>query len=335
MGKHVIFLMVLWISLGVFAQNEEAYKFKLDYDVPESPAFAVLDANPTTVMRGSAAKELVVNLANNFISNAAQETGVAIDFNPYFVFGGRLQNIEEYRESPIKRLLANAQISFASIASDEFPDDNLISVGLRITLFDSFDLLKDTQLGEDISAALSKMDDPSPPGVTEEQYKLVKLQGLKDAYDKAKERLKNKKGGAFSIGAALAQRARGGILSADSLATYRNQAWMSGQYSFGNGTNLLGLAMYRNTKLIDDSNVDEVLLGLGLRHLGNAVNIGGEVVYASEKKYIEINGNIETRLFDNVLLAISIGNGSEDGMNENNRLLVKPTLKYNLSQSRK
>lgn len=329
--------MVFWVSLGVFAQNEdeEAYKFKLDYDVPESPAFAVLDANPTKVMRGSAAKELVVNLANNFISNAAQETGVAMDFNPYFVFGGRLQSISEYRANYLKRVLANTSLSFASVATDQFPDDNLISVGLRITLFDAQDLLKDSNLGNQISIALSQMGNPPAPGTNQEQDKIVKLQGLKDAYDDAKKRVREKKGGALSIGVALAQRARGGVLSADSLSTYRNQVWMSGQYSFGNGTNLLGLAMYRNTKMSDNPTEDAALLGVGVRHIGKIVNVGGEVVYSSEKDYLEISGNIETRLFDNVLLAISIGNGSEDGMNENNRLLVKPTLKYNLSQSRK
>jgi len=334
MGKYGLLIIFLSITNNVFSQDE-AFKFKLDYDIPESPAFSIIDANPTTVMRGSAAKELAVNIANNFISNTKQESGVALDFNPYFIFGGRLKNISEYATNKfnLKRLLANTQMSFASVATEDFPEDNLVSGGIRITLFDNSDLLFDSQLGADISNALQNIGNPPPPGMTQDQYNLVSVQGLKDAYDKAEERVKTKKGGALSIGAAIANRAQGGYISSDSLIAYRNQVWMSGQYNFGKGTNLLGLAMLRNTTMTNEENVNEIMLGLGIRHLGKNINIGAEVIYSNEKDNLEINGNIELRYFKNILMAISIGSESENLTG--NKLIVKPTLRYNLSQPEK
>ena len=335
-------MIFVWLvcACSISAQDGEAYKFKLDYDVPESPALSIVDANPTTVMRGSAAKELAINIANNFITQQSQQTGVALDFNPYFAFGGRLKNVSVYREKYFARLLANTQLSFASTAVDQFPNDNLMSLGLRITLFDSADLLYDDQLGVDIGNALAAavsspdapVDDSMLPGNVDDQPRIVTVQSLADAYLQAQARVKNKKGGALSIGAATAQRALGGILSADSLVNYRSQVWMAGQYNFGNGTNLLCMGMYRNTQMEGDTSTSELILGAGIRSMGKVVNVGGELVYNSEKNYLEINGNVETKLFSNVLLIVSFGNGSGMLMNENNSLFVKPTLKYNLSQ---
>ena len=344
MVKHVITILLCAFVSNIFCQDTTsyAYKFKLDYDIPESPALSIVDANPATVMRGSAAKELAINVANNFITQQAQQTGVALDFNPFFAFGGRLKNLSEYKDKYFKRLLANTQLSFASTAIDMFPNDNLMSLGLRLTLFDAADILYDQKLGTDIQNALGgAVSNPDRPvfdsgdnGLDPGEPQLVTVSGLADAYLQAQARVKEKKGGALSIGVATAQRALGGILSSDSLVNYRSQAWMAGQYNFGNGTNLLCMAMYRNTQM-NDTSTDEIIVGAGIRSMGKVVNVGGEVVYSTERDYIEINGNVETKLFSNVLLIVSFGNGSGMMMNENNRLFVKPTLKYNISQPTK
>ena len=342
----IIYILILsfFLNTQTTAQNDSSkaangkgYQYKLDYDIPESPAFSILDANPTNVMRGSAAKEFVVNLASNFVSKKSQTTGAAVDFNPYFVFGGRLRNINDYHKSYLKKLLANTQLSMASIATDDFPNDNLMSAGVRITLFDDFDLLKDKKLGSDISEALIPTDDPSLPGGTRDETEplIIENEKLKYAYEMAKERLKKKKGGSMSLGAAIAKRAKSGIIHSDSLVNFRNQIWLSSQYSFGQGTNLMGMVMYRNTQLPTEK-MKEFVAGIGLRHLGDKVNIGGEILYSSEKKNLEIGANLETKLLDNVLFILSVSNGSSDMlMLENNRLMIKPTLKYNLSEIKK
>jgi len=338
MDKNGILAICMSFLIGignsqVTIPDSSAYQYKLDYDIPESPAFSILDANPSKIMRGSAAKEFALNVANNFISNNKQEAGIATDFNPYFVFGGRMANVDVYRNNYFKRMLANTQLSFASIRTDEFPEDNLFSGGIRITLIDAFDLLQDRRLGLDIDTALIPTNNPPNPGDPDNVYKeeIIEIQQLKQAYEKAKERIKDKRGGALSLGVATAQRAINGKLSADSLFNYRNQIWLSGQYNFGSGLNMMGLCMWRNTMIIS-GDVNELIVGLGLRYLGRKANFGGEIVYSDQKDYLEIGANIEVLVAKGVLLAVSVGNGSQDGDEENGRLFVKPTFKYNISE---
>ncbi len=241
MGRNgIVIIFILIIQGNAWAQSSSApaYHYKLDYDVPESPAFSIVDANPATVMRGSAAKEFALNIANNFVSNNKQESGIAADFNPFFVFGGRLKSINEYRgkENYLTRLAANTQLSFASTRTEAFANDNILSGGIKITLFDDFDLLKDEDLGRDIDRALIPEENPVQPVFGNEpdsiDSELVEIPSLIQAYENAKERIKDNNGGAVSIGAAIAQRSLNGNLSRDSIINYRNQIWLTGQYNF-------------------------------------------------------------------------------------------------------
>ncbi|RMA56785.1 hypothetical protein [Ulvibacter antarcticus] len=336
MGKYRIVstIVCLCMMFGfLVAQENAAHKYKLDYNIPESPAFAILDANPTVVTRGGAAQELVVNLANSFISSQEVDMGFAVDFNPYFVLGGRLENIKQYRENGIKRLLANTQFSFASTTVEAFPDDLVMSAGARITLFDSKDLLKNKELGKAIDDALMPDDDPDPFGQASDE--VVENPKLKKAYEKIKEEMRDKIGGAVSIGVATAGRFKNSDFKSDSLQGYRNQAWVSAEYSFGKGINMLALIMYRNNVLEKKTDINELKWGMGLRYLSAHVNIGGEVIYSSEKSDLDLGVNIEILIMKNLILYASIGNRSEIGEIEDNKIRVTPGLKWNLSEMKR
>lgn len=337
--KQIQIVLLTFLGISAFGQKCDtcAYKFKLDYDIPESPAFSVLDANPSKVMRGSAAKEFALNVANNFISNTRQESGIAADFNPYLISNARYKNINDYRRKDfsgfLKRALANSTLSFASIQTDQFPNDNLFSGGVRITLFDAADLLYDDTLGSDIDNELNAPDLVWGSNVVDTitTTHILNKERFAAAYASARERARNNRGGSLSIGAATSQRGLGGKISADSLMHFRSQVWLSGQYNFGKGLNLLGLAMNRNTSMTS-GNVNELLFGVGLRKMGKRVNGGLEVIYSNQKDYLEIGANIEVLLIKNILLVVNVGNASNDMSNVNNQLMIKPTLKYNISE---
>jgi len=332
MGKNVIIYLISILCISNYAVGQECdtcvYKFKLDYDIPESPAFSIIDANPSNVMRGSAAKEFALSVANNFIRNNRQETGIAADINPFLMLY-RFQNINEYLDNYGKRLLANTQLSFASIQSDIFPNDNLFSGGLRITLYDDFDLLQDTQLRKDIDNAL-KPENGIIPGTAQDSLPEVKNKKLDKAYEDAHKRIKgrDKKGFALSVGVASALRAHGGKIDADSLGHYRFQTWLSGQYNFGKGWNIMGMAMYRNTKMEIDDLIDFVG-GLGIRYISKRFGVGGEFMYSLENQF-EYGANLEYLLGKGILLGLRFGNDNEEI--NSNRWMLKPTIKYNLSQ---
>lgn len=336
--KIAILIFLFLCSIYAFAQNErdsiskEAYLFKLDYNVPESPAFSVLDANPTLVMRGNAAPELVIHLASNFISNNNVDPGLAVDFNPFFVFGGRLQSINEYREKPYKRILTNTQLSFATISSKDFPDDLLISGGLRVTLFDTKDMLFDKQLSNDIDMALSNNIPLPMPGVSTD--KVVNNPSLTDAYKNAKERYTNAKGGSVSIGYALALRAINNSFKTDSIVNYRQQAWVVGQYDFGKSKmSINSMLMFRQE---NGSSNDEngIISGIALRHYGKKIIITAEIIYDGLRDEIGFGGYIEAYVLPNISIYASLGKDNSE-FSSSNDYAFKPGIKWNLSESKK
>ena len=334
MEKYVSLICTFaWIFAYQISMTQEvpAYHFKLDYNVPESPAFSILDANPTKVMRGASAQELIVQIANNFISNSKQEPGVAADFNPYFAFGGRLKNVVEYRENYLKRLLANTQLSFATTASKTYPNDLLFGIGARVTLVDSRDLLKNKALGMAIDSALMPTTDPHPNQNIDE---ITKNERLGQAYDRIKTKMKNASGGALSIGWATAGRAEGSVFSADSLTGFRNQVWLSAEYGTKHGLNLLGLGMYRSNVFPDSSNIDELILGAGLRYMSSKVNIGGEFIYSSEHGKLDFGMNLEIQAIPKIILYASVNKETNVLNPDLERFVIKPGIRWNFSEQR-
>ena len=347
------------LSHGQVLNDSAAYHFKLDYNVPESPGFSILDANPTTVMRASAAQEVVVNIANTLLAGKNLEPGVAVDFNPYFIFGGRLENIKEYQEKPGKRFLANTQISLASTSMEEFPDDLFISSGVRFTLFDSKDQLYDDQLINEIGDALTPevfsveqitsiceasfamgqvasveecIGDLTTEQEAKGRYSTAYKDKVKKAYADSKERLRNRSGGALSLGYAMAGRAKGSAFEADSISTFRHQVWLSGQYDFGQGKTLSSILMYRYNALNLEQDRDEIIAGIGLRHTGQQTNLFGELTWNSLSGGIDFRANLEIRLVPKLILYLSAGNEDDLLNTDIDRFVIRPGIKWNLSE---
>ncbi len=334
----ILYILCILLSLIGSAQEDsktgnEAHKFKLDYNVPESPAFSILDANPTTVMRGNAAQEVVISLASSIFSNNAISPGLAVDVNPFFVLGGRLQSINEYKNNFGKRILANTQFSFATVDSKKFPNDLLISSGIRITLFDTKDMIFDQELSNSIDTELgNNIPRPNPNNpIVETQY--VDNPTLEEAYKNAKKRYLSKRGGSLSLGYAIAGRALNSSYKTDSITTYRHQAWLSGQYDFGkNKMSINGMFMYRLEKNYEeegDSFNNGIISGLALKHYGEKLIFSGEIIYDDVHKEIGFGAYIEAYLLPNISIYASY---SKD---ENlNQYYFKPGVKYNFSESK-
>ncbi|WP_139195617.1 hypothetical protein [Aquimarina amphilecti] len=316
--------------------NQEAYSFKLDYNVPESPAFAVLDANPTTIMRASTPQEIITQLASNFLSGNEVSPGLAFDFNPYFTFGGRLKSVKEYRNSYGKRFLANLQLSFATINSMDFPDDLLFSGGIRATLFDSKDLIFDEQLGQDIDNALLPNDTDEPgPMNSDDQGTVVDNPALKEAYINAKTRYMEKAGGSLALGYAIAGRARDNSFKTDSIVTYRHQAWLVGQYDLGkSGMSINGMVMYRYDQTPQTTDNNGLISGIALRKYGRKLILSAEIYHDSMKKSIDFGGYAEAYLIPSITLFVSLKKET-NAITGNEDVILKPGIKWNFSQAKK
>ncbi|WP_378182285.1 hypothetical protein [Aquimarina sp. SS2-1] len=315
--------------------NQDAYTFKLDYNVPESPAFAVLDANPTTIMRASTPQEIITHLASNFLSGNEVNPGLAFDFNPYLTFGGRLKSVKEYRNSYGKRFLANLQLSFATINSQDFPDDLLFSGGLRATLFDSKDLMFDEQLGKDIDGALSSGGTDPGPMNDNNQGTVVDNPALKQAYVDAKTRYMNKPGGSLALGYAIAGRARDNSFKTDSIVTYRHQAWLVGQYDLGrSGMSINAMVMYRYDQTPQTTDNDGLVSGIALRKYGQKLILSAEIYHDSMTESIDFGGYAEAYLIPSITLFVSLKKET-NSITGDEDVVLKPGIKWNFSQAKK
>lgn len=153
-GTYTIFVFYLFLSIwtGHKSPTEtNAYKFILDYAVPSSPAFTVLDATPQQVTRGSAAKPLIFHAFPNFLQTGRLDPGIAADFSPYVLLGGGFQNLEHYRTSWIRRMLANSMLSVAALKNSKDSSNADIGLGIRITIFDDHDLFANSPIARAIT----------------------------------------------------------------------------------------------------------------------------------------------------------------------------------------
>lgn len=336
MTKFITTSFFFFVLHTIFAQSNPlaAFQYKLDYNVPQSPAFSVLGANPTTVMRATAPQEMIVNMASNFIGGNKADPGFAIDFNPYFNFGGRLQSSEEFRRKYFKRLLANAQMSLATVDSRMFPTDLMIGSGLRITLFDSKDNLNDKELAADIDRILLsaiQAENDFNFGDEEQEDQIVVIPSLKDAYERGKARYRKKAGGALSLGTAFSARAQNRSFQSDSLQAVRSQVWLSGQFDFGeNGFSINGMLMYQNDRF-NLENEGGLIAGLAMRHYGEKSIFLGEIIYDDILQGIEFTAYTELYLIPQITITVSLGY-QIDEFTMQDGLVIKPGVKWNLSE---
>jgi hypothetical protein len=134
--------------------TEPLFKFTTDFDVPESPGFATLGVTPSKILRGCIAKPVVTSLLGQITGGGKLKGVVAIDVAPYFLYGGKVNNVDAYRANPIRRAFANTQLSFASVQDQNDTASILFGLGLRMVFLDAHDVLMHRGVLERVDAAL-------------------------------------------------------------------------------------------------------------------------------------------------------------------------------------
>ncbi len=259
---------------------DPAHKFVLDYDVPESPALVAIGSATSNITRGSAAKPFVAQLVNQFQAGEKVANGLALDLAPYFLYGGRLASIQEYRRSPLKRILANSTLSLAT-AQDAGDSTSLVfGVGLRVVLFDAHDLLQDPALGRDIDQLLAAAASAAGAELLEDD--VIEPAGKEldfgPAYQRARARVRNRRGGALSLAWAMSGILKGSIASSDSVQNTRHTAWLAYRYSLGGGTDVLAQLQWRQTETADNAFKG----GAALRANTDRYSVAAELFYDSD-----------------------------------------------------
>jgi hypothetical protein len=340
MNKHILIptLLVTLLApcraLGQPADSLDAGEFILNYDVPESPALVALGITPSNILRASSAKPAVASLLNQFASHGQVENGVALDFSPYFVFGGRLKNITEYRHNGWKRLAANTQVSFATVEDSSQQGDLRFGVGVRMTLFDAHDLLKDKTLGTDIDNALIAGAASLPTETEDEILPIGTYTTLKEIYSKARDRVRSKAGSSMAVGWSMSARLHSAIANADSVDGEQHTAWLSYRYSLGGGLDLLALAQ---AYACQDCH-PRYRSGVALRANGRSWDFAGELFFdsirgdaLSGRVGLGVNGELRLPVGLGLIASLATepveGNGSVDS-----RIRMRTSVRWNSGQ---
>lgn len=313
------------------APGGAAYKYVLDYDVPESPAFAVLGLSPSNVLRASAAKPVAAQLLNQLASGSGDGQGIALDFAPWLAFGGGFTSVSEYNRRPTLRLLSRVLLSGATVQPDEASGTLRYGAGLRVTLLDSRDPLGDARLANDISSLLARCATaPETLGGGDEQP-VRRTCDTRIAYDSARARAERQGGVALSAGFGTSGRMLDGFANRDSLTTEVNRAWVAFRWAPPRLTqaDLLATAQWRDGPTVDR----EVLLGVAARLNTGAGSFAGELAYGSESGTLHPGLNAEFRILPRVSVIAAVLSDSDDLVRPVRRVRFRTNLRWNLSET--
>jgi hypothetical protein len=126
-------LIIIIVHIDLIAQSDKlSDKYKLDFVIPDIPAFKALNIDPSNILRPSDVKKFAVMLAP-FYNNGHPgiPKNFALEFSPW-----KLQSknwlLSDYYKSGIKRLSYNSSFSLGAV-SDATDHPSKIAVGYRFS----------------------------------------------------------------------------------------------------------------------------------------------------------------------------------------------------------
>jgi hypothetical protein len=163
-----VLALALGGTTGLPAQtpSPDTAKFK-PYAIPESPAFTFLNATPGNVSRPTTARALAVGVLGDVMSTGEVPQGLALDVAPWSLLPGLRIPLARYQASPGLYALANTQFSLGTVRAEGDSADTDLGAGLRVTLFDGSDPMRDTSFTRRVRAGLVEClpEQPGPDGV--------------------------------------------------------------------------------------------------------------------------------------------------------------------------
>ena len=334
----------------------------LDLAVPDSPAFAVLGLSPETVVKPASPRELATTVLNGVDRRGNLQSGLAVDFAPLFLFGGRGLTYDDYRRSGGTRVLARTQISFATAKGVTSGDQSLrLAFGTRTTLWDK----GDPRLDESLLECLDGI--PIPPPTTalltqaaQDAYVAKATAERRPAVEGCHQAFKRRRWNASSLAVGLAPAWQSPTGESGDLVYAGAAVWatlalgLSTTRPAGNGAppvvrpfgQVIVQGRYRNKELVPDKNTtgaffEQDSAAVGLRVLLGAADraavIESEVARHSPKggesaTSVRLSVGAQLKLADNVWASLAFGATRGGSTNEQRSGFVSSSLKWALSR---
>ena len=147
--RYIVFMLALAMSVSAGAQETDADKLeelgvevsdlvgRLDLDVPDTPAFAILGIAPQNVINPDTPAELATAIFVGNDDNGNGQEGLALEFRPYLMSKGSNLTLGDYANNP---WLARMALSFADAGGTDAADKtDRQSIGFSFTPIDERD----------------------------------------------------------------------------------------------------------------------------------------------------------------------------------------------------
>lgn len=129
----------------VYSQNEKKIESgwgNLNYAVPESPAFKILDANPSNIMRPTATRDIAIAIGNYYLkSGASLPNNLAVEISPS-LFNPKV-NLKDYKKN---RIWYTGTLSLGTKVNQD--GSYAVSTGLKFKIIDKADLRLNPELNQ-------------------------------------------------------------------------------------------------------------------------------------------------------------------------------------------
>lgn len=142
-GGILLFVTCHILSLHAQELDLKVSSIRMNYAIPDAPAFKILNTQPDNIMRPSTTQELAVSMADPFLGQKLP-SAFALEFSPYLTIGGSSLTLKDYQTSAVTRILYHTRVSIASQRSTVTNATTVLAFGLRFTLYDDSDLRLDT-----------------------------------------------------------------------------------------------------------------------------------------------------------------------------------------------
>ncbi|MBI1928035.1 hypothetical protein HYR99_27805 [Candidatus Poribacteria bacterium] len=127
-------------------ENDLSKAYRVDFAVPDSPAFKVLGVDPSNTLRPSSVRELLVGTSDFMGKDGALTIpkNFAAEFAPILLIGGKNLTLRDYQKHPyLYRLRVSAATKREETANQDVNQENgtptELGLGLRVSIIDKSD----------------------------------------------------------------------------------------------------------------------------------------------------------------------------------------------------
>lgn len=127
-------ILLFFVAFKLFSQEGNSIKIT-DLELPNAPAFTILDYSPTIISTPSTTQAFTLSLINSVNSSKGFPTDYALEFTPYWVFSEKKRNLTDYiikeNQKAYSKPYKNLSFSLAAVKKDTIQN---VSVGIRTNL---------------------------------------------------------------------------------------------------------------------------------------------------------------------------------------------------------